>query len=411
MNTELYWIWLQHALGVGNDRSEAVLRTYATAKDVYDAKEYPEEWALTVVQKRRLGDKSLQKAMKEWDALQTHNAWVLTPEDDLYTVLFEGMYAPPVVLYAKGARPDVEERPLIAVVGTRHHDENGRRITRQLAAGLAAGGAILVSGGAVGLDSEALDAALGENGVCMSFQACGIDVQYPQATTPIRERLLASGGLLLTEFPLGTPAYRQNFRIRNRLISAVSDGTLVTQAPRSSGALITAGWAREQGKDVYAVPGAVGVPCCEGSNELLKDGAQLVTNAADILINYVERYPFALHFDAASAAERRALKIRPVTPTEIASAEPLTESVSKTVQVAQMKRPCVKGDPIPCPEDVDVVVRQVYDALVVSEKTVSELARALTMTPADVLSALTELELYGVVTCTAGQRYSCYDKA
>ncbi len=405
MNRALYWIWLQHALGVGAHQSEAMLRVFATAKEAYDATAYPDECALTVVQKRRLSDKSLQKAAKEWDALQAQGAWLLTPEDDLYTALFEGMYAPPVVLYAKGARPDVQEHPLIAVVGTRYHDENGRRVTRQLAAGLAAGGAIVVSGGAVGLDCEALDAALCENGACLSFQACGIDINYPQATAPIRKRLLANGGLLLTEFPLGTPAYRQNFRVRNRLISAASDGTLVTQAPLGSGALITAGWAREQGKDVYAVPGAVGVPCCEGSNELLKDGAQLVTNAADILMQYAERYPFALRIDAAAAAEKRALQIRAATPAELVKARPLAEEPPAVMQVAQPKTDSCGKEPLSCPEDADEAVKQVYGALIASEKTVTELARELTMTSADVLSALTELELFGVVACTAGQRY------
>ncbi len=405
MKHALYHIWLQRALGVGAHQSEAVFRAFPTAKEAYEATTYPDECALTATQLRRLADKSLQKAAKEWDALQAQGVWLLTPEDDLYTTLFEGMYAPPAVLYAKGARLAAGEHPRIAVVGTRYHDELGRRVTRQLAAGLAAGGAIVVSGGAIGIDSEALDAALCEHGVCLSFQACGIDINYPQATAPMRERLLANGGLLLTEFPLGTPAYKPNFRIRNRLISAASDGTLVTQAPRGSGALITAGWAREQGKDVYAVPGAVGVPCWEGSNELLKDGAQLVTNAADLLIQYVERYPFAIRLDAAIAAEKRALQIRAATPTEPATAPPLTEAEPAVERVAQPTEEVRETQPPACPEDADEAVKRVYEALAASEKTVTELARELTMTSADVLSAMTELELFGVVSCTAGQRY------
>ncbi len=410
MTKALYYLWLQRALGVGAHQSEGVFRAFATVKEAYEATVYPDDCALTAAQLRRLADKSLEKAAKEWEALQAQDVWLLTPEDDLYTTLFEGMYAPPVVLYAKGAKLDAGGYPRIAVVGTRYHDELGRRVTRQLAAGLAAGGAIVVSGGAVGLDSEALDAALGEHGVCVSFQACGIDINYPQATAPMRERLLANGGLLLTEFPLGTHAYKPNFRIRNRLISAASDGTLVTQAPLGSGALITAGWAREQGKDVYAVPGAVGVPCWEGSNELLKDGAQLVTNAADLLMQYVERYPFAIRIDAAAAAEKRALQIRAATPTELATAQPLAEGTPALKRVAQPKTEAGETKPLACPEDADEAVKRVYEALVASEKTVTELARELTMTSADVLSALTELELSGVVSCTAGQRYKLNSK-
>lgn len=404
MSDTLYWMWLARALGAGACQSEAVMRHFASAKEAYEATVYPEELMLTATQRRRLKNKDLVAVQAERKALQEQDAWVLTPEDELYTSLFEGMYAPPVVLYAKGSRPDVTQRPLIAVVGTRHHDENGRRATRQLSAGIAAGGAILVSGGATGLDSEALEAALDAGGICLSFQACGIDVEYPQAVAPLRKRLLANGGLLMTEFPLGMPAYRHHFRIRNRLISAAADGTLVTQAPRGSGALITAGWAREQGKDVYAVPGAVGIPCCEGSNELLKDGAQLVTNVADILIRYVERYPFAIRIDAAADAERRALQVRRATPQELTEAAPIAESASAVQQVAQGDEAPAESY-VPCPEDADDTQKRLYASLAAEPKTVTALARELAMTPADVLCALTELELFGTVTCSAGQQY------
>ncbi len=405
MDNAVYWMWLSRALGAGAPQSEAILRRFDSAKAVYEADRYPEELMLTTAQRRRLMKKDLAAVQAAFEKTQSLGAWLLTPEDTLYTALFEGMYAPPLVLYTKGECPEVGERPRIAVVGTRYHDENGRRITRQLSAGLAAGGAIVVSGGATGLDSEALEAALDEDGICLSFQACGIDVNYPQAVAPLRERLLGNGGLLISEFPLGTPAYRQNFRIRNRLISAVADGTLVTQAPRGSGALITAEWAREQGKDVFAVPGAVGISCCEGSNDLLKDGAQLVTNVADILIGYVERYPFAIRMDRAAQAEHRALQIREVTPKELAAAKPLAEGAPATQQVAQVSKAPTDTAFVPCPADADETMRHLYESLAIDPKTVTELARACSMSSADVLSALTELELYGVVTCTAGQRY------
>ncbi len=407
MRDEIYWIWLQRALGVGAHQSEAVLRSCEHAREVYERTSYPDEWMLTATQRRRLADRSLKAAIKEWEALEKCGAWLMTPAHPLYTVLFEGMYAPPVCLYAKGNGAMEDDRPRVAVVGTRYHDENGRRVTRQLAAGLAAGGAIVVSGGATGLDCEALDAALDEHGVCISFQACGINVEYPQATAPMRKRLLQNGGLLLSEFSLGAPAYRNHFRIRNRLISAAANGTLVTQAPFGSGALITARWAGEQGKDVFAVPGAVGVPCCEGSNELLKDGAQIVTNAADILAVYLSRYPFAVHVDKAAAAEARALSVRLADPFEPA-AEAVAESPAVTQRVAEPSAPSTM-QPAPCSDDVGEDVKRVYASLEQEPKTVTELARDLALTPSQVLSALTELELYGTVTCKAGQVYALSD--
>ena len=122
-------------------------------------------------------------------------------------------------------------------------------------------------------------------------------------------------------------------------------------------------------------------------------------------MNYVERYPFAIRIDAAAAAEKRALQIRAATPTEIATVRPLAEGTPALKQVAQPKTEASVDEPLPCPEDADETVRRVYGALIASEKTVTELARELTTTSADVLSALTELELFGVVACSVGQRY------
>lgn len=399
METAVFWIWLQQALGVGAHQSEALLQTFETAQTAYEAACYPDSLALTKTQLRRLADKDLTEAAEEYKRVKEHGAWLLTPEDPLYAALFEGMYAPPVVLYAKGAHLDVKRTPSIAIVGTRHHNEAGERATRKLAAGLAAAGVTIISGGAEGLDSVALEAALNENGICISFQACGIDVEYPRAVTPLRRRLLEQGGLLLTEFRTGTSAFRQNFRIRNRLISAASSGTLVTQAPRISGALITAGWAREQGKDVFAVPGAVGDACSEGSNELLKDGARLVTNTVDILSEYLERYPFALDIAAAAAAERRA-SAKPA-PAPALRTQHFEEPPRQAVAQPSAEEEASMG----CPEDVGVIAKRVFASLGETPKTVSELARELETSSSEVLAALTELELFGAVSCQAGQRY------
>ena len=127
-------------------------------------------------------------------------------------------------------------------------------------------------------------------------------------------------------------------------------------------------------------------------------------------MQYVERYPFAIRIDAAAAAEKRALQIRAATPTELATAQPLAEGTPALKRVAQPKTEASEAKPLACPEDADEAVKRVYEALVASEKTVTELARELTMTSADVLSALTELELSGVVSCTAGQRYKLNSK-
>lgn len=402
MNEEIYWIWLQHALGVGAPEGAAILDEFENAKAVFDATSYPVALELTPTQRRRLSKKDLSESAAVFKRTTEKGAWVMTPEDPVYRTLFEGMYAPPMVLYGKGKRFDPSGSLTVAVVGTRHHDDAGLLATRSIAAGLAAGGAVLVSGGAVGLDSAALDAAIDAGGRCLSFQACGIDRDYPAATADTRRRLLENGGMLLTEFPVGCPPYRGNFRVRNRLIAAAARGTLVTQAPKGSGALITARWAMEQGRDVYAMPGAVGRACCEGSNELIKEGATLVTNAADILMNYIEQYPFAVDIDAAATAERDALRRKPTRSADRKDDLSLPQEQA-ALKVAQ---PPKEAERVPCPDTASPQQQQLYAALLNGPQNVTELARSLSLPPSTVLSLLSVMELRGVVTCTAGQCYS-----
>ncbi len=406
MERAIVWMWLQHAIGVGQPQSEAILRDERSVEDLYALTEYPSSWALTAEQSHRLKDKDLSEMRAVYKELEALGAWVMTPEDPSFDAMFGGMYAPPLALYGKGARIRSEDAPAIAVVGTRRPDEAGVLTTRCLSAGLAASGAIIITGGARGLDSEAIKAALDEGGRCISFQACGIDVDYPKETAPIRRALLEHGGTLLTEFPIGAPALRHHFRIRNRLISAAARGTLVTQAPLGSGALLTASWAREQGRDVFVAPGAVGTPASVGSNELLKDGAKPVTNTADILVEYLARYPFTLHIDRAADAEKRAAdKVRreAAQPPSFSVHKPEPPREQPTLKVAQ---PQAEIRFVPCPVSASEPMRQVYDALSDEPVSVSELARTLNTAVASVLSSLTMLELQGAVRCEAGQRYA-----
>ena len=403
----VYWIWLQQAIGVGQPQSEELLQVFDDAKAVYEATDFAMVTTLTVTQRRRLKDKELGEAAAQLEELEELGAWVMTPEDEVYDRLFGGMYAPPLVLYGKGARLDDLDAPMVAVVGTRRCDNAGIMATRRLAAGLAAGGAVVVTGGADGLDSEAMKAALDEDGRLISFQACGIDVDYPKATAFVREAMLQHGGTLLTEFPLGMPALRHHFKIRNRLISAASRGTLVTQAPRGSGALLTAKWAREQGRDVFAAPGLMDSELSFGSNELIKDGAAMVTNAADILMTYIDRYPLTIDIAAAVAAEKRAAE--KVRYEQTHPNAPLREEAAPTppppvLRVAEPKKTAAAV--VPCPASANADMKRIYDALQGGSASATDLARDLSLPASTVMSSLTLLELQGVITVEAGGRYA-----
>ncbi|MBQ4616944.1 MAG: DNA-processing protein DprA [Clostridia bacterium] len=400
MRETAYWVWLQQALGAGAPQGAALLKAFDSIEEVYAASAYPSTVELSPKQRRALQNKSLDTAERELEILQSLDGFLIIPGDEEYETLFEGMYAPPVMLYGRGTRFDPCDVPRVAVVGTRHHDDSGVLVTRRLSAGLAAGGAVVVSGGAEGLDCEALCAAMDAGGRCLSFQACGIDVEYPRATQFMRERLLASGGMLLSEFPMGSKAYGYHFPIRNRLIAGCTLGTLVTEAPLKSGALMTAKWAREQGRDVFVAPGPVGVESAAGSNELLKDGATPVTAAADILMTYALRYPFAIDIEAAVEAEEHAAAL---LHDERNDRAPLSPLPARTVlSVAQPPEETV---PVPCPETASDEAKAVYAALLSGGQTAAELSRSTALPLSRVLTALTMLELGGTVRCTAGQRY------
>ncbi len=412
MDERVYWIWLQSALGVGAPQSASFLAHHLSAKTVYEAQTlsaYPDiVRSLHPEQMGALHAKDLDAAMRTLRAALSQEGWILTPADDEYPEMLRGIYAPPLVLYGRGKPLDLNRLPITAVVGTRSVTENGVYVTRRLAAALAGAGVAVISGGAVGIDSVAVSAALDAGGVCICVQACGLDVDYPQATADMRERLLRSGGMLLSEYPPGEKALSFHFRVRNRLISGIAQATVVTQAPLRSGALITAHWAMEQGRDVFAVPGAVGDPGCEGGNALLQEGAQVALSAEDILHSFDGRFGRAIHYERAAQIQRQVdeLSERPVNG--IPQARSSSKSNKKDLPTKRETKKFVaepEAKQAVCPADVSDAAKDIF-AQLTAPHTSGELSAALNMPLPKVLVALTELELSGAVSCQAGQRYA-----
>lgn len=188
--------------------------------------------------------------------------------------------APPL-LFVRGTLETNDSRS-IGIVGSRHATPYGKATSERLARELAEQGVTVVSGGAVGIDASAHRGAISGGGRTLAFLGCGLDVDYPRENRQLFEQILAHGALI-SENPLGAQPESWRFPARNRLISAMSLGVLVVEAPRKSGALITANFAADQGRTVMAVPGNIDRPSSEGCNDLLKDGAHVVTEIADIL--------------------------------------------------------------------------------------------------------------------------------
>jgi DNA processing protein len=206
----------------------------------------------------------------------------LTLADDAYPERLRNLPDPPLALFYRGDLSLLKRAPAVAIVGSRKASPYGLNAARHLATQLAETGAVIVSGLARGIDSTAHRAALDAGGGTIAVLGTGIDVVYPpenrKLTKTIEER-----GLILTEFAPGTPPRRENFPIRNRLISGLAEGTVIVEATGNSGSLITARMAAEQGANVYAVPGTIFSPGAEGTNRLIQYGAKLVHDVNDIL--------------------------------------------------------------------------------------------------------------------------------
>jgi DNA processing protein len=187
----------------------------------------------------------------------------------------------PALLLLRGRRELLAE-PQVAVVGSRHPTAAGRRIAQELAGQLAAAGLVITSGLARGIDTAAHEGALAVRGGTIAVCGTGLDICYPPENQALRDRI-AREGLLISEFPRGAPAARHHFPRRNRIISGLARGTLVVEAATGSGSLITARKALDQGREVFAVPGSPLNPQAAGCLELLREGAQLVRGAADVL--------------------------------------------------------------------------------------------------------------------------------
>lgn len=208
------------------------------------------------------------------------SARTLRPGDGLYPDALARLVEPPDVLRLRGS---LGERRRVAVVGARATDEYGADLARDLAGGLARAGVSVVSGGALGIDAVAHEAALEAAGHTIAVLGTGVDVAYPARHRGLYARILASGGALLSQFADGTPGYQANFPARNRIVAALAEAVVVVRAGARSGALITASWARAQGVPVLAVPGDVRDPLSAGTTALLKEGARAVASAADVL--------------------------------------------------------------------------------------------------------------------------------
>ena len=279
----LYWLALGSIPGIGAHTCKRLLLHFGSPKSVFEAslsdllsvEGVGEEMA-----RRIKGFNRWKEVDEELRAARRKGVDIVTLGDDRYPGMLREIYDPPPYLYVMGRL--LGDEKAIAIVGSRSATPYGLGIAYRMAMDLASLGFTIVSGMARGVDSEAHRGALKAGGRTVAVLGCGVDIVYPPEGRGLY-REIAKEGAVLSELPLGTPPYGRNFPRRNRIISGLCLGVLVVEATLKSGSLITAGFALEQGREVFAIPGSITSGRSRGTNLLIKKGAKLVEDVDDIL--------------------------------------------------------------------------------------------------------------------------------
>ena len=388
-----YWIWLAHTSDLPEREKVALVMQCYSPEDIYFAR------------RKSQAEDALSDARKILEDCRRLQMQIVTFSDADYPFRLRHIPDPPMVLYYKGKLPDFENDPAIGIVGTRKASTYGLQTARQLGYQIGKCGAVVVTGMAYGIDAMAASGALTAGQCVVGVLGNGADVVYPKSNRHLF-REVESFGCLISEFAPGTPPFRQNFPRRNRLISGLSDGVLVVEAPEGSGALITARRALEQGRDVFVVPGNIDQPGFAGSNQLLKEGATLAASGWDVLREYQNRYPDKLHKEEipASFSEENPLD-------KVAQEVKIPGELSRLKEKLE-KKPIDKN-PSTAYSDVNAIAqtltgteKAVVLALASGPVPLEALIAATGVAAGKLLPVLTLLEIRGIVKRLPGKRIS-----
>ena len=394
MATLKYWLWLSTRKGLRSEHINRLLEHFGTPEAAYFAD--PGEYELLEELPQGAGEVLLDKDLARAEAILADcdrlGVRILTCGDADYPDRLKNIFDPPAVLYVKGRLPAFDEELAISVVGSRKPSEYGRRMAARLGLGLAQGGALVVSGIAQGLDTEALKGALKGGGAVVSVLGCGVDVHYPWQNRHLYDDVAAAGALT-AEYPPGTEPEGWHFPVRNRILSGLSLGVVAVECTLRSGTMSTVNQALDQDRDVFAVPGNADAPLSEGPNRLIQQGAKLVLSARDVFREYEGRFPRAARRARTLSPEAEAARLgRP--PTAKKQAPPEKIPVDKRPEQAYIDKSALTDD------QVDILLA-LEDRSLLAE----DLIEATRLPAKRVLTALTLLQVQGYVAEHPGKRF------
>lgn len=401
-----YWIWLAQLPAVILRTKHNLLEYFGTAEAIFsaDREELLQVEGMTGETADAMDDHDLTQAEQTLEECQRKGASILTYADARYPQRLKNIYDSPVLLYYKGALPDFDSLPVIGVVGTRKASAYGMSVARRFGYEISMCGGLVVSGLAAGNDAAAMSGALLAGKSTVGVLGCGIDVIFPKSNQYLfgdTERY----GCILSEYGPGVRPDKWNFPRRNRIISGLSCGVVVVEAPIRSGSLITAREANEQGRDVFVVPGNVDMPSFSGSLQLLNDGAKAVACGWDVMQEYKYHFPDIVHQDATKLPSNEmpkaeeAVAQKPSSPRKKKSSE--TVSSEKSI------------DKVPSPAYIDLSKilqgkspdeQLIINAVGMKERLVDDVIAETGLSAARMMCLLTLLEIRKVIVRLPGKR-------
>ncbi len=367
-----YYIWLQLCLTQGSNTFGEILDKSLSPKDIFlmNSKEREKVGVFSKRELEKMLKTPIDKAEQIIEECKQSKITLIKYDDEIYPATLKNICNPPIVLYVKGSFPDFDNIPVISIVGPRKVSEFGKKAAYSLGYRLSKAGFTVVSGGAVGSDTYAHIGALKGGAKTVLIMGCGFNVSYLEENRALRE-YIEKNGCLISEYPPETPITRYTFPVRNRLISALSLGTVVVEAGSRSGALLTANHAMEQGRDVFVIPGTPDRAEYKGSNALLRDGAKPLLDASDIFNEYITLFPDKIDIEKAYKKEPKPLEVQK-------NKKILNETLSNEAKI-------------------------VYNCLDTQKFYPDELNSGLN--PNQLLSALTELEMEFIIRALPGGQY------
>lgn len=406
----LYWIWFAALKELSGTQKRILLEHFSDPEEIYCATES----ALSCVaglepqSVQALKDRDLSDAKRILKICTEKEIKFLTYGDAAYPNRLRNIDEPPVVLYYKGSLPAFESTAIIAVVGTRKATAYGLGTARNMSRQIAACGALVVSGAAFGIDAMAMQGAMEAGCPVVGVLGCGVDVVYPKSNRHLFAQILEKG-CLISEYPPGTPPLKWNFPRRNRILSGMANGVLVIEAPKISGALSTARWALQQGRDVFVVPGNIDVVACEGSNALLQEEANAACSGWDVVKEYVPLYPGRLEKKPVPTAVTEFFEEKPAALVAQKTALPVKEKPNnrkndkKSIDNGQICPYSGIKDTLP---DLNGEEQAILACLSSQPRPVDEVIAETGLPASKVLGMLTMLALKGAVVNHPGKSVS-----